>query len=57
MGKILCGIYGVVHLLHFFGKYAMKTFERYFIDDKETHKDLKIHIMILEKKRNSIRNF
>jgi fructose-1,6-bisphosphatase-3 len=24
-----------------FGKYAMKTFERYFIDDKETHKEPK----------------
>ncbi len=34
-----------------FGKRAMTTFERYFIKDKETHKEKKIHITIYVKMR------
>lgn len=41
MEKIFYGIYGVGEVSPIFCKDAMKTFERYFIDDKELHKENK----------------
>ena len=41
MEKIFYGIYGVGEASPIFCKDAMKTFERYFIDDKELHKENK----------------
>ena len=41
MEKTFYGIYGVGETSPIFCKDAMKTFERYFIDDKELHKENK----------------
>ncbi len=40
-GRIFCGISGPVRNSPLFGKDKMTTFERYFIADKETHKETK----------------
>lgn len=39
---IICGICGVGKDSPFFGKDKMTTFEQYFVDDKEAHKEHKI---------------
>ena len=41
MEKIFYGIYGVGEVSPIFCKDAMKTFERYFIEDKKMHKEEK----------------
>ena len=39
--EIFCGLSGQVRTSPLFGKDKMTTFERYFIADKETHKETK----------------
>ena len=39
--RIFCGISGPGLILPIYGKDKMTTFERYFIADKETHKEKK----------------